>query len=251
MSEAASLPRIVERHEGRMLYMQVADVLRGQIETGIWKPGTAIPSLDVLTRELGVARITLREAVRRLADEGLLAPARGRGTFVTERAGGHRIHRLETSFPKMLAALSEDNIEIDAIDPARAGFDGVDPPDGVDPQDFHAVYRVHSRQGLRYCVNAIRIANDLYDRAPQRFETELALAVVDDLLGSEIREVRQRVRFGTCSAYVARQLGYLAGEPVATINRTIHLTDGRLVYYADVTYRADVIEIDMSLDLER
>jgi DNA-binding GntR family transcriptional regulator len=66
------------------IYQQIADELRHGIVTGRYQPGRAIPSETEIAASLGVARLTVRKAVRVLSDEGLLTVVRGRGAFVTQ-----------------------------------------------------------------------------------------------------------------------------------------------------------------------
>jgi Bacterial regulatory proteins, gntR family len=48
------------------------------------------PGDNELTGHYGVSRHTVREAVRRLQDEGVVERGRGRGTFVKDGANGLR-----------------------------------------------------------------------------------------------------------------------------------------------------------------
>lgn len=50
-------------------------------------PGEKLPNEVELSREMGVSRATLREAIRTLAAQGVLEVRRGRGTFVSQQAG--------------------------------------------------------------------------------------------------------------------------------------------------------------------
>ncbi|WP_079132007.1 FadR/GntR family transcriptional regulator [Streptomyces nanshensis] len=61
---------------------QVIAALRTQIASGEWPVGTRIPTEPELVEELGVARNTVREAVRALAHNGLLDIRQGSGTYV-------------------------------------------------------------------------------------------------------------------------------------------------------------------------
>ena len=78
-------------------YAQLADVLRGRIERGLWRTGQRLPSLDELVAEFGLARVTVRQAIEMLAREGLVSPQQGRGTFVTARPTRERAHKMHTS----------------------------------------------------------------------------------------------------------------------------------------------------------
>jgi GntR family transcriptional repressor for pyruvate dehydrogenase complex len=63
---------------------QVFDELFAQITSGNWKPGTKIPSENELTKAMNVSRITIREAIQKLAAMDLVETHRGKGTFVKE-----------------------------------------------------------------------------------------------------------------------------------------------------------------------
>ncbi len=61
---------------------QVIAELRNQITSGEWPVGSRIPTEPELVEQLGVARNTVREAVRALAHNGLLDIRQGSGTYV-------------------------------------------------------------------------------------------------------------------------------------------------------------------------
>lgn len=66
----------------RYRYEQIADDLAAQIDSGELPPRAALPSIDRLAVEYGVARMTIIRAVRVLTDRGLVVVLSGRGTFV-------------------------------------------------------------------------------------------------------------------------------------------------------------------------
>lgn len=65
---------------------RVVERLRAEIVEGRWSVGQRIPPETELMTELGVARGTLREALRALQYTGMLDIRRGDGTFVTARS---------------------------------------------------------------------------------------------------------------------------------------------------------------------
>jgi len=80
------LDRVTVDHDGKTpVYQQIAGILRGEIERGVYAPGRPIPSETQLMGRFEVARLTARKAVRVLADEGLVEVVPGRGTYVSER----------------------------------------------------------------------------------------------------------------------------------------------------------------------
>ena len=71
------------------VYMQVANILRGRIESGVLLPDRPVPSESQLQQEFGVARGTARKAIGVLREEGLVVTVMGRGSYVNpERRPG-------------------------------------------------------------------------------------------------------------------------------------------------------------------
>ena len=64
------------------LWIQLASILRAQIQSGELRPGRIMPSETTLMQEHGLARGTVRKAIDALVDEGLVNRVQGRGTFV-------------------------------------------------------------------------------------------------------------------------------------------------------------------------
>ena len=64
------------------IYLQLRELIRNKIEEGEYMPGTAIPSENKLAETFGLNRLTIRNAVDALVNEGLLRRVQGKGVFV-------------------------------------------------------------------------------------------------------------------------------------------------------------------------
>jgi GntR family transcriptional regulator len=71
-------------------YQQLADTLLREIEEGKYEVGSMLPPEFELCEQHGVSRHTVREAIRRLVDMGLLGRRQGIGTHVKARSGRGR-----------------------------------------------------------------------------------------------------------------------------------------------------------------
>lgn len=92
------------------LVEQVLHELRQRIIGGDWKVGEKIPTEPQLVEQLGVARNTVREAVRSLATNGLLDIRQGSGTYVvatSELAGVFTRRMAETPSEQVTELLTE------------------------------------------------------------------------------------------------------------------------------------------------
>lgn len=73
------------RIDSRHLYLQVIDEIKRDIENNIYKKNQKLPSEFQLSKQLGVSRATLREALRILEEENVVMRRHGVGTFVNPK----------------------------------------------------------------------------------------------------------------------------------------------------------------------
>jgi DNA-binding FadR family transcriptional regulator len=71
----------------KSLAEEVADQLRATISAGTYKTGEQLPTEPELMKQFGVGRSSVREAIRILANSGLLKVLQGVGTFIEESTG--------------------------------------------------------------------------------------------------------------------------------------------------------------------
>ena len=85
------------------VYIQIHNQLRQNIEDGEWKVGDKIPAERELANDFGVSRMTLRQAIQALVDEGILERRVGSGTFVANRKVQEKMSGI-TSFTELMHA---------------------------------------------------------------------------------------------------------------------------------------------------
>jgi DNA-binding GntR family transcriptional regulator len=73
----------IDHDSATPLYVQLADLLRRQIERG--KLTGRLPSVKTLSQEHGVSHVTAEKALAVLKDEGLAEAVIGKGYYVVER----------------------------------------------------------------------------------------------------------------------------------------------------------------------
>lgn len=217
------------------LYQQLHRALREAIEDKRLESDQALPPERDIATDLGVSRITVRKALDKLAEEGLVRRRHGAGTFVAAR--------VEKSF-SMLSSFSEDMASrgrtahsewlrraAGAVTPEEAMVLGLSPGSPV----------------LRF--HRIRFADDVamaleYTSVPsQHLGSE---AAVDESLyaalektGSRPVRALQRLRAVLFTPEQAQLLGIQAGAPGLLIERRGFLADGQAVEFTQSYYRGD------------
>jgi GntR family transcriptional regulator len=67
------------------LYLKIYSAITSAMSDGTLKPGNRLPPERAFCEQFGVSRATVRRAMRRLAEDGLVEATVGRGSFVSER----------------------------------------------------------------------------------------------------------------------------------------------------------------------
>lgn len=128
-------------------YQEIAAFVRDRIGDGTYPPGSKIPSIPTLMDEFGVARDTVRDAVARLTQEGLVTPLRGVGTVVRD-SSPVALAYAPTKAARVWAAQTG---EPDSDTVIETGWEQADP--GIRerlglPENSQVVHRVrHQRKG--------------------------------------------------------------------------------------------------------
>jgi GntR family transcriptional regulator len=104
------------------LYVQVKEWLQGRIVAGEWDHGQAIPSERDLAAKLSVNRLTVRQAIQELADQGVLVRKHGVGTFVRRPVTSQILLKFG-SFSEDMRSLGQD-AESRLVDFSTGSADG-------------------------------------------------------------------------------------------------------------------------------
>ena len=96
------------------LYQQLERILRKRILSGKIPPSGPFPTDYQLCREFNVSRITVRQALKILADDGLIKREQGRGTFVTDRRPAKFFYEMSSSLEESVGFREAYRIELTA-----------------------------------------------------------------------------------------------------------------------------------------
>ncbi len=226
-------------------YLQVATALRHRINSGQWQVGEKISTLEQLEAEFQVARVTIRQAVDVLQQEGLLKSEQGRGTFVTKSPSPGRWLQLATDWDSLIRPIKRNTLNHLTIEqkykPRIAEGEG-NPAD-----DYHLIYSQQLRDEQPYGLARVHVATDVYERAAEEFETRIALAVIAEMDDLPVSRAHQTLSVGSADVYAARHLLIPFGSPVVEARCIVKDMDDRVIYVGEIVYRGDVVRINIEL----
>src|SRR5512141_1935226 len=236
------------RTEGVPVYVQIRESLRSEITRGALKRGEQLPSENDLAARYNVSRMTIRESIEDLVDEGLLYRRHGVGTFV---AYPH-LQRDHTRLTNFFDKAENEGLEVQAkllkleVIPAKPRVaEALDIPTGSH------VIRVKT---LRYANNVPITVHDAY--MPHKLFPNLVnenlevqhLWILFEKAGFRVKRAVQRLEAREASKEVANLMKIKEGAPVLFKERTVYADDGTPVEFTYCYNRGDIYSLTVALE---
>ncbi|WP_310260966.1 GntR family transcriptional regulator [Fictibacillus barbaricus] len=220
------------------LYYQIEEAIKLKIDKGEWESGSMISSEREFAENYEVSRMTVRQAINNLVNDGYLTRRKGKGTFVS----GKKIEQ------KLLGLTSfTEDMKARGYKPASklVSFQTI--------QANHQIAKVLeiSHNNEIYEIKRVRLANDV----PMAIETTFVPAqlihlqeshIQDGSLYSQVEQAGFHIDYATQSleASIAREkeseiLEIAKGAPVLLIQRQTYLTNGKPLEVVHSVYRGD------------
>ncbi len=240
--------------KARRVYLQ----LRDDIQSGRRAAGAVLPGEPRLAEMLGVARVTVRRALERLAEEGLVERRAGSGTRV--RGGAHAD---PLAIRADVVTLMPQLEEMDRRTSARLlSFAYVAAPEpvarglGLDGgASVQRAVRVRSLSASLSASSHDAPFSYLTTHVPAELasaysEADLATTPLFRLLergGARIAGATQTVSAALATPTVAEALGVEAGAALISLTRIVHDAGGHGVEHLEALYRPDRYRFEMAL----
>lgn len=228
-------------HEAR--YRAIAADLAAKIRAGHYQPGEALPAQRELAASYGVTLMTLRQALRQLSDEGLIAQQAGRGTFV---APPHLAYQLGS-----LASLADDlKKQGHEVRTAVLGRSLRRAPAWVSAalrtrsgQAALRLERVRTFAGRPAIHQVSWIRQPYAEQLRDRDFTGVSLYEALADAGVAVARAAETIRPGVLDESVAEHLAEDAGAPVFLSDRITYALDGTAVVADRATILGSMMEV--------
>lgn len=233
------------------LYYQLAGVLREQILSGRFATGDRIPTEAELVAEYGVSRITVRQALASLEQEGLVRREVGRGTFVTEHRPFVAELRVEGSLDDLISIGLFTSVKLLSVRTVTANRSDAEML-GLEPgSQLIRCARLRYWHKDPYCHIVVDLPYAIGRRLTKRDYQGSILRALEDRLKIRIRDAQQTVRASLADAVLARLLETRIGAPLLSIDRVVMADDGTRVERVRTHYRSDIYSFTVHLHRDR
>jgi DNA-binding GntR family transcriptional regulator len=218
--------------------------LRRLIISGEFSPGSRLPNEDALCARFAVSRITLREAVRGLIEDGYVTRRQGAGTFVNE--GPALRNTLDTNFSYT------DYLESIGVKASKQVLDAgrAVAPDAVATElglplgaEVIVVRRVRSADGKPAIYSIDSLPTDVADETTDAAAFKGSLYRLLSERGHDVDHARTVVLPVVADAELAGILDVPVGMPLQHLRQVDHDTAGRPVMHSLEWHVPSVIEL--------
>lgn len=237
----------------RPQYVRIGDVLRDRIREGHYGIGTLLPTESELCEEFSISRHTVREALRRLCEEGLIERKQGSGSRVlAAEAHQNYVHAMR-SLDQLFQYASDTRFQIASTQvaiPDTTLFPEI-VTDRETPWLIVTALRLERDENVPICYSLVlvnhafaAIAEDLhtgsgaiYRRIEERFDVE-------------VFEVIQDITVVPIPPEAAAALGEEGGAVAVRVVRRYLGTDGTVLLASANYHPADRFSYSMRLQRE-
>jgi len=235
-------------HSPLPLYVQIRDSLRRQILDGTYQVHERLPSENEMMTVFGVSRITIRQALRDLHNEGLVFSAQGKGTFVSKPKAVQNVQRLEGFGEAMAAQGYEASARVLSIQQLKA------PKAVAAALDLQPGDEVIEVKRVRYLNRSpVCIENSYFpmDVGRQMFSLDLSgdiFPMLENLFGIPLGGADISLDAILAGDEAQQYLNLKTGEAILRVERLTHNRDGRPIDFEYLCYRGDSFKYQFRID---
>ncbi len=237
------------RMEGVPLYVKIREALRKDINKGVVKRGEKLPSEDELAIRYGVSRMTLRQGINDLIDEGLLYRRHGVGTFVAhlhlERDHSRLTNFFENS--KMDGIQVSERLLMLEVLPAKLQV--AKALNLVEGEEVICIKTLRYTENVPVTIHEAFIPHKLFS---QLLEADLLVETKDlwafyERCGYRVKRAIQKLEARHADEEMASLLMVEEGSPILYKERTLFSDDGTPVEFLYCYNRGDMYSLTVTL----
>ena len=226
------------------LYVRLSRVFRQRILSREWPRGSQLPTVVELCKEHGVAAITVRQALKLLAEDGWIVATRGKGTFVTDARDSvheHSLRNVNVSDP--LAIGPAQRIKI--LKRERGASLPPDLSTGVGQEPYAHIKKLHFHQGTPFSLADVYVTEMAADRFPSGAERTTKISrLFREFANIPIENERQIFTVTYADQRAAALLKYSLGGVLVCMRSWWFDANGKVVFAGTFYYRGDMFVLE-------
>ncbi|RSL35263.1 GntR family transcriptional regulator [Salibacterium salarium] len=221
------------------IYYQIQEMIRRKIESNEWEPGDMLPSERIFAENYDVSRMTVRQAVTELVNEGLLRREKGKGTFVLEPKIEQTLQGLTSFTEDMRKRGLKPGSKLLQYSVSAPSLKVAEMLQMKDNKQIYEIKRIRLADEVPMALETTYINKELVGELPQDIENHSLYYILETEKGLKLGNGEQTFESSLARQEEADYLDIQVGDPVLLIKRLTYLEDGTLFEYVKSVYRGD------------
>lgn len=226
------------------VYYQIKQTIKNWILNKEFNPGEKIPSENELGEKFNVSRLTVRQAISQLVQEGFLISKRGEGTFVTHNE--HLIGSFSLEFTGFMDDLfyqiskcKTKSVKINRIPVPKVIKEKLELSNSGEEVIQIKRVRFLNDKPFNYTINYLPI--DIGKRMTEKdLLRKPLLQIMEQDLGIQFTEAFQQIEASFADQEVSEQLDIVSGSPILLVERIMYTKKRKPVEVVQSSYRGDL-----------
>ena len=207
------------------LYEQIAHQLLEEIQRGDYEPSGKLPSEAELGKRFGVSRVTVRLAVGKLSDDGVVERKQGKGTFVAAKQVRHGLDALRSFHEALLLQGLQPSMQVlsHALQPVPEALRGL----FEEADDCLLLERLHFVDDEPIALGRSHLPAALASVAWAEVEHQPIYSILESITGLAVSRADLAIRAQEADKSLAGALHVKRGAALLVMERTSYFADGR------------------------
>jgi GntR family transcriptional regulator len=238
---------MLDRMSRKPLYVQMEELIREKLASGEWSTGSPIPSENELSRIFGVSRMTVRNVITKLVNEGIFERIPGKGTYVKDE----KINAKLLSYAGVREQLEQMGYQVktELISLKKTTVSGnITSLFNVSPDTvFYVLVRLRFVKGTPLSIHTSYIP-EMYCPGLEKEDliNEQLCVILSKSYNLKRAKMDETLESVAATREEAKLLKVKTGHPLLLLEDIIEGPDGKVFEYAKVVFRGDKFKIHLT-----
>lgn len=221
------------------IYKVIEIDIKTAIQKGKLKPGDLVPSENELKDEYNVSRMTVRQALNNLVNEGYLYRYKGKGTFVSQMKIEKNIHGVRSFTEEMEAMGRKVSNKVIRFETIPASDEIAEKLFLSKDDEVIIIERLRYGNEIPVLYEELYIPQKLFKTISRKDFDQSFYKYIENTLGFYISHCMQSIEAIKAGSKIPQLLEISKQDPLLLIVRNSFLNNGRPFEYVKSYYRSD------------
>lgn len=230
---------MIDKRSPIPIYFQLEELIKTMIEQGTLKKGDMIPSEREYAEKYGISRMTVRQALNNLVNNGYLSRVKGKGTFVDYKKIEQPLMYVTSFTEDMLSRGLQPKTKTLHFLKKHAAAAEAEALQLEKGAPLYEIRRIRFADEEPMGLETTYLPADLVGELTEEVVNGSLYQYFEETLGYTINNACQAIEASVVQDTEKEHLNVSSGSPVLLLEQTSYLKSGTPLEFVKSVYRAD------------